>query len=187
MSDPTEKLKDDIQNLKDKVTRHEQYFWLAGALAVIFGLASAYGLNAFQTLRQQIEDVHDPLGQYTQKKISEINEAAEGAVKHEVDRQVGQLLKGFTDWENSKTQAKSSFCTIKEKQIKCSLSCDEHTIAVGGFCELAEGAGKKWAIQNFGLDSEANSYHCLWTPIGETDPSARGIVNVLCRKPAPAN
>ena len=73
MPDVTEK--DDIQSLKDKVTRHERYFWLAGALAVIFGLMAAYGLNALQTLRQQIEDVHDPLGQYTQKKISEINEA----------------------------------------------------------------------------------------------------------------
>ena len=103
MTDLTEKPKDDIQNLKDKMTRHEQYFWLAGALAVIFGLTGAYGLNVLQTLRQQIEDVHDPLGQYTQKKISEINEAAEGAVKREVDRQVGQLLKGFTDWANSKT------------------------------------------------------------------------------------
>jgi hypothetical protein len=63
MPDLTEKPKDDIQTLKDKVTRHEQYFRLAGALAIIFGLTGAYGWNALQTLRQQVEDVHDPSGQ----------------------------------------------------------------------------------------------------------------------------
>ena len=120
-TDLTEKLKDDIQNLKDKVNRHEQYFWLAGALAVIFGLTGAHGLNAFQTLRQRINEeserinvvqqdvdleLRGPIDNYTKDKILEINRAAEN--------QVRQLMKGLTD-ANDTTKPKPKECGLLQR------------------------------------------------------------------------
>ena len=74
---------DQIEELKARVNKLENSAWLAGTLAVIFGIGGAFGQSALSAAKTRITELEQSAGKLEKardERVAEINTSAKGLV-----------------------------------------------------------------------------------------------------------